>query len=194
MVKFTLSALLFATAAAGAQTVTLGTTTSSTNGNTTTITLPVTVAVPPAAAAAPAATLNSLRVELGDGTGSASGQVLGANFTTIALPHVITDSAAGWNATANTYTVPVTGSYMIVSMIRFVDALPSGISYGQGVNTSNVDSPSFYWSATVGKRNGSINVRTVQLSAGQTVDLFAYGDTSSPLAIASASLSIQQLQ
>ncbi len=193
MVKFTLSALLFATTVAGAQTVTLGATSSSTNGNTTTITLPVTVAVPPATTTAPAA-LHSLRVELGDGTGSPSGQTLGTSFTTIALNHVLTDTASGWNATASTYTVPVTGTYVIVSMIRFTDSLPAGVSYGQGVNTSNVDSPSFFWSATAGKRNGSVNVRTVQLSAGQVLDLFAYGDSSSALPVASASLSIQQLQ
>ncbi len=193
MVKFTLSALLFATAVAGAQTVTLGATSSSTNGNTTTITLPVTVAVPPATTTAPAA-LHSFRVELGDGTGSPSGQTLSTSFTTIAFNHVLTDTASGWNATANTYTVPVTGTYIIVSMIRFIDSLPAGVSYGQGVNTSNVDSPSFFWSATAGKRNGSVNVRTVQLSAGQVLDLFAYGDSSSALPVASASLSIQQLQ
>ncbi len=187
MVKFTLSAMLFASAVAGAQTVTLGSTTSTQNGSTTTITLPVTVAVPASTTVA-AAAMNSLRVE----SGSSTNQTIGGSFKTIALSSVVTDTASGWNATANTYTVPVTGTYLIISSVRLTDSLPTGTSYGQGVNTSNTDNPSFLWATTLGLRNGTTNMRVMQLSAGQTVDLFAYADNQ--VGIASASLVIQQLQ
>lgn len=192
MVKFTLSALLFATAVAGAQTVTVGSTTSTQNGTTTTITVPVSVAVPAASTLA-SATMASLRVEAGDGNGGPTNQTLGTSFKTIALPRVVTDTASGWNASANTYTIPVTGTYLVISNLRLADAAPAGISYGQGANTSNVDNPSFLWSTTSGPRNGFINVRTMQLSAGQTVDLFAYADSTTPIGLSSAALSIQQL-
>ena len=194
MVKFTLSALLFATAAAGAQTVTLGTTTSSTSGNTTTITLPVTVAVAPTTATVAGPAMSSLRVEAGTGYGLSTNQTAGNTFKPLSLGSVVTDSASGWNAAANTYTVPVTGTYLIVSGLRLADNVPAGISYGQGVHTSNVDNPAFLWTTTVGPRNGTTNTRIMQLSAGQTVVFFAYVDSPSPIGVSGASLSIQQIQ
>ena len=193
MIKSTSLALLFVSAIAGAQTVTVGSTTSTQNGNTTTITVPVSVAVPPAATTTASPSMAALRVDVGDGTGSSTGQAITTAFKTIALPHVVTDTASGWNASANTYTVPTTGTYLIVSSIRFVDSVASGISYGQGVNTSNVDNTSFFWTTTAGMRNGSQNLRIMQLSAGQTINLFAYVDSPNALLIASASLNIQQL-
>ena len=194
MRNITLSAVLLATSFAGAQTVTVGSTTSSVNGSTTTITVPVSVAVPPAPTVATAANMASLRVEAGNGDGTSTGQNVGTNFTTIILPRVVADSASGWNATANTWTVPTTGTYLVITNIRFVDNLVSGLSYGQGANTSNVDNASFLWNTTNGKRNGSTNTRIMQLTAGQAVDLFAYVDSSQPIAVSGASLTIQQLQ
>lgn len=194
MVKFTLSALLFATAFAGAQTVTVGSTTSTVNGVTTTITVPVSVAMPAASTGTSGAVLASLRVEAGDSNGNTNGQTIGSSFNTVALSRVVADTASGWNATANTYTVPVTGTYLIISNLRLVDSVPAGISYGQGVNTGHFDSPSYLWNTTSGLRNGFSNVRVAQLSAGQTVDLFASIDSSRAVGITSASLSIQQLQ
>ena len=190
MIKFAASALVLVSAFAGAQTVTVGSTSSTVNGNTTTITLPVSVAVPPATTvAAPA--MNSLRVEAAAG---AVNQTVGTSFKTIALPAVITDTASGWNAAANTYTVPVSGTYLIISTVRFLDNVPPGVNYGQGVHPSNVDNPTFLWSTTNGMRNASTNMRIMQLSAGQTVDLFSYVDSPTPLSVATASLAIQQLQ
>ncbi|GAC1356087.1 MAG: hypothetical protein NVSMB3_02020 [Acidobacteriaceae bacterium] len=194
MVKFTLSALLFATAVAGAQTVTVGTTTSTQNGATTTINVPVSVALPPATTVAGGAPMVSLRVEAGDSNGNTNGQSIGSSFATVALSRVVTDTASGWNASASSYTVPVTGTYLIISNLRLVDALPAGLSYGQGVNTGHFDSPSYLWNTTAGYRNGFSNMRIAQLSAGQVVDLFASIDASRPVGITSASLSIQQLQ
>ncbi len=193
MIKLTLSALVFATAVAGAQTVTVGTTTSTQNGVTTTITVPVSVAMP-AVTAVSAGNLAMLRVEAGDSNGNTDGQTIGGSFSTVSLPHIVTDTASGWNASASTYTVAVTGTYLIISNVRLVDSVTPGMSYGQGVNTGHFDSPSYLWNTTSGLRNGFSNVRIAQLSAGQTVDLFASIDSPRPVGLTSASLSIQQLQ
>ena len=145
MFKTTFSVLLFATAVAGAQTVTVGSTTSTTNGATTTITVPVMVAVPPATGTSGTSSMASLRVEAGSGLGAPISQTLSTAdaFKTVVLSHVVTDTATGWNASTNTYTVPTSGTYLIVSNIRLADFAPSGVSYGQGVDTTTVDSFSF---------------------------------------------------
>lgn len=193
MIKLTSSVLLLASAVAGAQTVTVGTTSSTQNGSTTTITVPVSVAVPPAAPAA-SATMASFRADTGTTTGGTTGQTVGASFKTIKLPNVVTDSANGWNPTSSTFAAPTTGTYLIISSVRLNDSAPANISWGQGVNTSNSDNQTFSWATTAGLRNGFTNMRIMQLSAGQSVDLFAYVDHSNAVGIASASLSIQQLQ
>ena len=193
MIKFASSVLLLTSAIAGAQTVSVGSTSSSTNGNTTTITVPVSVAVPPTTNVA-ATPMASLRVDVGAGLGTPCGQTFGVGFKTIALTNVIADTASGWNAGASTYTAPATGTYLIVSNVRLMDGAPANISYGQGVNTSNVDNNSFIWKTTGSLRNGFTNTRIMQLSAGQTVDLFLYVDSPNPVQLSSASLSIQQLQ
>ena len=194
MIKLTTSALLLVSALAGAQTVTVGSTTSTQNGTTTTITVPVSVAVPPPAPTVAAPNLASLRVDTGTSTGSATTQTFNTYFKTVMLSNVVTDSASGWNAVASTYTAPNTGTYLIISNVRLTDSLPAGISWGQGVHTSNADNPAFLWATTAGPRNGFVNSRVMQLSAGQTVSLFLYADSLTPLALASASLNIQQLQ
>ena len=188
MIKLASSAFLLVSAMAGAQTVTVGSTTSTQNGSTTTITVPVSVAVPPAATVT-GPVMASLRVEA-----AGTNQTLGASFKTVTLPNVIADSASGWNASASTYTAPATGTYLIISNVRLADSLPAGISWGQGVGTTNADSPSFMFTTTAGLRNGFVNSRIMQLSAGQTVSLFTYIDSPTPISIAAASLNIQQLQ
>ncbi len=196
MFKTTLSVLMFATAVAGAQTVTVGSTTSTTNGATTTITVPVSVAVPPASGGTSGSPMASLRVEAGASLGAAISETFSKadTFKTVALSHVVTDTASGWNSTTNSYTIPVSGTYLIISNIRLADFAPPGVSYGQGVDTTNVDTFSFLWSTTgTAPRNGFVNSRVMQLSAGQTVSLFAYVDSASPIHLSSAILNIQQL-
>ncbi len=194
MIKVTLASLLLVCAGAGAQTVTVGTTTSTQNGSTTTITVPVSVAVPPTNPTTAAPAMVSLRVEAGTSNGSTIGQSLTGSWKTIALPNVLVDTASGWNASASNYTIPVTGTYLIISNLRLVDALPAGLSYGQGVNTSHADGPFYIWNTTAGYRNGFSNTRIAQLTAGQVVDLYASIDGPNAAGITSASLSIQQLQ
>ena len=179
--------LLMSTFAVG-QTVSVGTASTVQSGSTTTITVPVTVTGGSTTVAGAAAALPLLSVETNGNSGM---QTVGASFTTLALANVIADTANGWNASTNTYTVPNTGTYLIVSRVRLADGATAGMSYGQGVNTTNVDGTFFLWSTTVGVRNGSINTRLVKLTAGQTVNLYAYVDGQS--SVFGAALSIQEL-
>ncbi len=184
-----LAVVLFASTLAGAQSVTVGSLSSVQNGTTTTITVPVSVAVPPATTTV-APVLASLVVNATNTGGILNA---GAAFTTIPMNNVVTDSASGWNWTTNSYAIPVTGTYLIVSHLRLADGVRPGISYGQGVNSTNVDNPDFLWTTTNGLRNVVMNTRIVQLTAGTAVRLFGYVDSTSPISVIGASLSIQQL-
>lgn len=190
MYKFKyLAVVLFASTLAGAQSVTVGSLSSVQNGTTTTITVPVSVEVPPATTTL-APVLASLVVNATNTGGILNA---GAAFTTVPMNNVVTDSASGWNWTTNSYAIPVTGTYLIVSHLRLADGVRPGISYGQGVNSTNVDNPDFLWTTTSGLRNVVINTRIVQLTAGTAVRLFGYVDSTSPISVIGASLSIQQL-
>jgi hypothetical protein len=192
MNKLALPLILLVSSLAGAQTVTVGTLTTAQNGVTTTITVPVAVALP----AATTATLPSyayLSAQAGTGLGTAVIQSIGAAFTTIVLPTVVTDTATEWNPTSNVYVVPTTGTYIITSNLRLTDSPTPGISYGIGVGSTNADSPTFTWSTTSGIRNGFNTTQIVYLTAGTPLSLFAYVDSPKPLGIAGASISIKQL-
>ncbi|MBN9614293.1 MAG: hypothetical protein BGO25_07810 [Acidobacteriales bacterium 59-55] len=184
-----LAVVLFASTLAGAQSVTVGSLSSVQNGTTTTITVPVSVAVPPATTTV-APVLASLVVNATNTGGILNA---GAAFTTIPMNNVVTDSASGWNWTTNSYAIPVTGTYLIVSHLRLADGVRPGISYGQGVNSTNVDNPDFLWTTTNGMRNVIMNTRIVQLTAGTAVRLFGYVDSTTPVSVIGASLSIQQI-
>ena len=183
-----LSIFLLSTFAVG-QTVSVGAASSVQSGSTTTITVPVTVTAGTSTVGTTAAALPMLSVDTGSAYGS---QQVTTAFTTVAMGNVIADTANGWNAAANTYTVPNTGTYLIVSKVRLADGTGPGISYGQGVNTANVDGPYFQWATTAGVRSQSLNVRIVKLTAGQTVDLFAYVDGATAT-VWTAALTIQEL-
>lgn len=190
MYKFKyLAVVLFASTLAGAQSVTVGSLSSVQNGTTTTITVPVSVAVPPATTTV-APVLASLVVNATNTGGILNA---GAAFTTVPMNNVVTDSASGWNWTTNSYAIPVTGTYLIVSHLRLADGVRPGISYGQGVNSTNVDNPDFLWTTTNGMRNVVMNTRIVQLTAGTAVRLFSYVDSTTPVSVIGASLSIQQI-
>ena len=184
-----LAVVLFASTLAGAQSVTVGSLSSVQNGTTTTITVPVSVAVPPATTTV-APVLASLVVNATNTGGILNA---GAAFTTIPKNNVVTDSTSGWNWTTNSYAIPVTGTYLIVSHLRLADGVRPGISYGQGVNSTNVDNPDFLWTTTNGMRNVIMNTRIVQLTAGTAVRLFGYVDSTTPVSVIGASLSIQQI-
>src|SRR5665213_369950 len=160
------AAILSASTLAGAQSVTVGTLTSVQDGTTTTITVPVSVAVPPGTTATTSLPLASFVVNATNTSGILNA---GSAFTTVPMDTVVTDTASAWNWTTNSYAIPVTGTYLIVSHVRLADGVPPGISYGQGVNPTNVDNPDFLWTTTNGLRNVIMNTRIVQFTAGTAV-------------------------
>lgn len=109
-------------------------------------------------------------------------QTIANAFTTIVLGTVNTDTASGWNTTTNVYTIPITGTYLIVSKLRFNDNTTANISAGQGVNTSNVDGPWFGWFETNAAayqgtaRNGNVNTRILYATSGTQLNMYAYFD------------------
>lgn len=114
--------------------------------------------------------------------GTSSFISIGAAFTTIPLNTVTIDTASAYNTTTGIYTLPETGTYLITAKMRFVDTPGAGFSYGIGMDTSNADGPSFFWSVTTAApgsgaaRQGIANSRFFQGTAGDQIRLFAYVD------------------
>lgn len=124
---------------------------------------------------------------LAGGTGG-----FGSSFTTIIPTTIAIDTASGYNATTGIYTLPETGLYYITAKIRVADGSPSGVSYGLGVGTANTDGPTFFWTTTIGSRQGAANSRFYSGTAGDQLRLFAYGD--SALTVSAAELNIIRLR
>lgn len=92
--------------------------------------------------------------------GTGYGEVVNASiapgdFSTVPLPNVTKNLGGGiWDSANNTYTIPLTGTYIIKSSIRLTDntvtvsngntASPSRNIY-QAVHTSNTDIPDGVW-------------------------------------------------
>lgn len=109
--------------------------------------------------------------------GSLDFQNIGAAFTTIAFNVAASvDSHGGWNSATNVYTVPQAGTYQVVGKLRLADGNRSGLSYGLGMDTANVDTAGFQWGIGVGNRQGLLNIRQMYLVAGDQLRLFAYVD------------------
>lgn len=141
-----------------------------------------------------------LDVSGGTSTGVTSIQSVGSSFTKLTFGHaggndtVSTDTSNGWSASNSLYTIPVTGTYLISSKLRWLDNSAVSTSYGQGVGASAIDAPYFQWFVTPSfsggsQRNGSLNVRIARFTAGQTIQMYAYVDATT-LGIASASLNV----
>jgi len=106
----------------------------------------------------------------------AGSHTAGAAFTTIPMNNIVTDTHNGWQAGTNVWTVPQTGTYNILAKDRISDGGTSGQSIGIGIDTSNADSPTFFWGVTNPNRNGIMNDRFAVFSQGQSIRLFSYID------------------
>lgn len=118
-------------------------------------------------------------------------------FNTIVLSTVAVDTASGYNTTSGIYTIPVAGYWLAISKVRWADSSTSGTSFGQGVDTSNQNTPAFQWfvtpSVTAGTaRESSLNVRLTAFNAGDQVRLFSYVDTNA-LTLHTAQLNLYYL-
>lgn len=111
-------------------------------------------------------------------------QTIGGSFSTLQYQNVspTTDTANGWSKANNSYTIPYTGVYLIMSKLRLADN-SIGVSFGQGVHTSNIDGPWFIW-ANFPNSGGSasqnrfvlLNIRIAHFNAGDVLHHYAYGD------------------
>lgn len=124
------------------------------------------------------------------GSHSASG-----TFTTVPMNTIATDTHGGWNAGNQTWTVPAGqgGIYQIYGKYRISDGGDANVSIGIGLDTTNADSPTFFWGVTNATRNGIMNQRFTALNAGDQVRLFSYID-GTPRNIEAAALSILRVK
>ena len=118
---------------------------------------------------------------LGTGAGATSNASISAtSFNTVPLPQITKNIGGGtWNATNNTYTIPISGTYIIKSSIRLVDGSVSR-SVFQAVGTSNIDIPDGIWQTnpapTGTGRWTMLYTRIAFFNQGDLVRLYMYSD------------------
>ncbi len=143
-------------------------------------------------AAAPSASLVVQR------SGSAAQTITSAGQKLL-FDTVVTDSANGWSAANNTYTIPTTGTYLITSSYSWPNNTTAGINYGQSVDTAIQSSSALRWFTTeaapnsAAARQGSINTRIAHFAAGTVLLMFATVDYTSGLPAGQAELDIALL-
>jgi len=126
-------------------------------------------------------------------------QSIGQSFATVQVNAASVDTAAGFSASTFLYTVPETGIYLVTGRYRLVDGTAAGINCAIGVDVAAGDTIGLTWQSTIaasptGSQRNVLQVsRIVSLTAGQTLRLFAFADTSGSVAITAAELSAQRL-
>ena len=196
MYKTALLAILSVSAFAGAQQVTVGSLSSTQDGVTTTITVPVSVAMPASTGNAVSGTYAGLDAEAGTGKGTDVIQ-------TWSPCRRIHDRHPAHRRNRHSHRLEpnlqrLRGSHHRClphhpRPIRLTDNAAAGINYGMGVGSTNADSPTFTWSTTAGVRNSFTNTRIAYLTAGTSINLFVYVDSSKGLGLAGAALNIKQI-
>jgi hypothetical protein len=127
---------------------------------------------------------------LGNGSGGANNATIAANgFNTINLPSVNTNIGGGvWNPANNTFSVPVTGVYIVKSSLRLRDGSPSRNVF-QAVGTTNTDIPDGIWQTNTGTRWTMLYTRIARFNQGDLLRLYMFSD--GPVAnLSDASLNI----
>lgn len=130
---------------------------------------------------------------LGSGNGGVTNYTCLANdFRTVTLSTVNKNIGGGtWDSTNNTYTVPVSGTYLIKSSIRVRDNSTATNIY-QAVHTANADIPEGLWQTNSGSRWTMLYVRVAYFNKGNLLRLVMYSDGRN-MSVSDASLSIQLL-
>lgn len=114
---------------------------------------------------------------LGSGNGGASSATLTASgFNTVPLPLVNKNIGGGiWSTVNNTYTVPVSGTYLIKSSIRLVDGSVARNVF-QAVHTVNSDIPEGIWQTNSGNRWTMLYSRIAYFNRNDVLRLYMYSD------------------
>lgn len=131
---------------------------------------------------------------LGTGAGGSSNfTATSSTFVTVPLPTVVRNTGGGvWSTANNTYTAPVSGTYIIKSTIRLTDGLSSRNVY-QAVNTANTDIPDGVWQTNPGVgRWTMLYTRIAYFNQGDLMRLYMYSDGSAAT-VSDASLNISLL-
>ena len=115
-------------------------------------------------------------------------------FLTVPLPTIETNLGGGiWNNSNNTYTVPISGTYIIKSTVRLLDNFATRNIF-QAVHTSNSDNPNGIWQTNPGnKRWTMLYTRIAYFNKGDVLRLYIYSDGGSA-DIMHASLNIALLK
>ncbi len=121
-------------------------------------------------------------------------------FTTVPLDTVSYDAGFRWNNTTHVYSVPQAGTYLILAKIRMANFTPESESIGMGVDTTNMDTPSFQWQMTPedtaispsSYRQTFNYQRIMTVAANDELRLFVYADDTD-LSIQNASMQIQRI-
>lgn len=132
---------------------------------------------------------------IGNGIGGNLAETIPAGgFNTVSLPNVSKNLGGGtWDSGANTYTVPVSGTYLIKSSVRLLDGSePRNIF--QAVNDANVDTPEGIWQTNYTLPTGTrrwtmLYNRVAFFDKGDQLRLYIYSDLL-PAQLSDASLNI----
>ncbi|QOW11307.1 hypothetical protein Q73A0000_13530 [Kaistella flava (ex Peng et al. 2021)] len=98
-------------------------------------------------------------------------------FNTVPLKKMGENLGGGvWDSTNYTYSVPVSGTYIIKSTIRLADGFGSRNIF-QAVNTSNSDNPDGIWQTNPGTQRWTmLYTRIAYFNKGDLLRLYIYSD------------------
>jgi len=117
-----------------------------------------------------------------DAYGSDPALVIGASFTKLLFSqydnYTITDNGSNYSSANDTYVVPKSGYYQIITNFRLNDYVDP-VSYGQGAHTANADNPFFLWNYSNPSRQGSINIRASYFNALDEIRMIAFAENES---------------
>lgn len=105
---------------------------------------------------------------------------------------VQSDTAGAWDAAANEYVIPETGTYLCTASVRVADGA-GGANYAIGVAAANGDSELVFWYFGNGLRNTFIYTRQTFFAKGQRARMFMYNETSDAVAVTNASFGISKI-
>jgi hypothetical protein len=100
--------------------------------------------------------------------------LIGGSFTVIPFNFISFDNYNGWDTATNSYTIPKSGIWQIISNVRYQDSTPAGQSCSINADINVGDSPTNHWFVTNGQREGAINARIAYYNQGSVIKAFSF--------------------
>lgn len=101
-------------------------------------------------------------------------------FTKIPLDTEDYDPGSNFDTSTGIYTVPTTGTYLLLGMARAADAATSGTNWAVGINTATADFEEITWgnisTSTGSRRLVIVHERLARLAAGDQLRMVGYID------------------